>query len=137
MIKENTLKMRKVLVGGFFIFIPAYACIFYCNFFYHHQLKCSISSRDILCHRKVKRQTVCCNYIYAVKSVRRRRHRFCATIYFKHVPRPFIPKTFLLEKAFCIYVLYIARLSNELTKLIFRHKHNYFGITLQVMSLKI
>ena len=67
----------------------------------------------------VKRQTVCCNYIYAVKSVRRRRHRFCATIYFKHVPRPFIPKTFLLEKAFCFYVLYIASLSNELTKLIF------------------
>ena len=87
--------------------------------FCHHQLKCSISSRDILCHKKVKRQTVCCNYIYAVKSVRRRRHRFCATIYFKHVPRPFIPKTFLLEKAFCFYVLYIARLSNELTKLIF------------------
>ena len=87
--------------------------------FCHHQLKCSISSRDILCHKKVKRQTVCCNYIYAVKSVRRRRHRFCATIYFKHVPRPFIPKTFLLEKAFCFYVLYIARLSNELTKYIY------------------
>ena len=104
--------------------------------FCHHQLKCSISSRDILCHKKVKRQTVCCNYIYAVKSVRRRRHRFCATIYFKHVPRPFIPKTFLLEKAFCFYVLYIARLSNELTKYIYWYETQLIWYYLKSNRLK-
>ena len=74
--------------------------------FCHHQLKCSISSRDILCHKKVKRQTVCCNYIYAVKSLRRR-HRFCVTIYFKHVQSGLFRSSpnFLIKSIFAFNVL--------------------------------
>ena len=99
MTKENVWNTNEKFSSKsrFYISMPPYMLLDFAATFYHHQLKCSISSKDS--HKKVKEaNAVCCNYIYAVKSLRRERHRFCVTIYFKHVSRPFSFPNFLVER---------------------------------------